>query len=245
MTILRGDGSGRCSEEEVVRDLASADQVVLGEIHRHPSNLLYLELVERIFTRETSFQLALEFYTRDEQPQLDAFSVDDEEVFAIKGHLAFIRLANEYGRRVVAANAPKKYVALARAADGYEQLKQLSSERSFFALPEAVDHSSQYYARFETIMTEMQVAQASIDGMYRAQCLWDATMADSLLNSKSPKILIVGFFHVIHGGGVVAELRRQAPLVRIRTCVTLQEEYDSLLPHHLNIADYVIYVGRD
>jgi uncharacterized iron-regulated protein len=59
---------------------------------------------------------------------------------------------------------------------------------------------------------------------YRAQSLWDDTMAESVANERQyhpnrPVMLIVGRFHVAYDGGALVKLRRRRPTDRILTIV--------------------------
>lgn len=102
-----------------------------------------------------------------------------------------------------------------------------------------------------------------MEGLFRAQALWDWTMADSIAsliargtreNYSKPVVQVIGRFHVDHEGGTVQALRQLAPDARIITITFI----DANPPNMNNLvaaatpllaeedkdrADFVIYVG--
>ena len=250
--ILRGDGSGIVSWESFLDEMRAADVVLLGEIHGHGVAQMVLgEAIRRLLTEEPGSQLSLEFYARDEQQYLDQFisgSMEEEEFRAKhdKGNFDLIKMAKAAGRPVIASNAPRSCVAMARS--GYDELQTLPEpERSLFSVPDG-DSSVEYRERFINIMSDMGISFS--DGMFRAQRMWDCTMAESIVKGVdrgNPVIQLVGYFHVLEPG---SELIRQMRIesknsLIIKSCVTLSEQYSEVLhPSHLNAADFIVYVGE-
>ena len=112
-----------------------------------------------------------------------------------------------------------------------------------FAVPEA-PLEGMYRERFFEIMSptdhdddarddqESGIDPEIVESFFKAQQVWDATMADSVANAvergETPVILLVGRFHVDHDGGTVTELRNLIPGHRIVT-VTLDSGRDEPL----------------
>ena len=68
-------------------------------------------------------------------------------------------------------------------------------------------------------MRERGMTDEQIDDSFRAQLVWDATMADSIArvrpNRESKVVHLVGQFHSDFEGGLVQALRHQAPATRV------------------------------
>lgn len=260
VTIRRGDGSGVASWEDVVADMASADVVLFGEMHGHELGLAVArELWEDILVSSPDAVLAMEFYERDQQIALDDYlsGVTNREQFekaARKdkgnnpaGHIGMIEAAKDAGRPVIAANAARRYVTMARK-EGYDRLGELSElQKGMFDLPIG-DQEGGYKDRFMKWMGE-PVGHDNSDvakGMFRGQSVWDATMGASVAQGTrmgSPVGLVVGLFHVqfgneAGGSGLIDQVRLYARRdlgreLRIVTIIQLARD------------DQALFRGRD
>lgn len=164
---------------------------------------------------------------------------------------------------VTAANAPRLYVRKART-DGYAALQKLTPEQQrMFVLPRFVDSAppdTRYWRDFLTMMdsdTEKYAAaeakdRARFDGMFRAQSVWDATMADSvriaLADGHAPVFLVVGQFHADFandgGGGTVQAIKAARPTTRTLVISFQEAEPDSAFREKdKGRAEFVIYCG--
>ncbi|MBY0262539.1 MAG: ChaN family lipoprotein, partial [Phycisphaerales bacterium] len=154
---------------ELVAQAAAADVVLIGETHGHPRGLpaaaaLFEDLVAKRSAADTPPVLAMEFFERDQQAALDDFlaGLTDEPAMLRAtsksspesyppGHRAMILLAKRQGLPVIAANAPRRYVRLART-DGYDRLRRLTPEqRRLFDLPIS-EPSAAYREAFDRVM---------------------------------------------------------------------------------------------
>ncbi len=86
--------------------------------------------------------------------------------------------------------------------------------------------------------------------MFRAQQLWDWTMADSVVaqveSGRRPTVLVVGQFHTDHAGGVVQALKALRPQTRTLTVsfVSTNPPADGLLASQdRNRADFLVFTG--
>ncbi|MGI9012640.1 MAG: ChaN family lipoprotein [Phycisphaerales bacterium] len=264
--------------------LEQADVVLLGEEHNDADgHALQTRIVEHFASREGSrLAVSLEMLERPDQPHVDAWLRDEITTDAMieatqstawqnwsAWYQPVLDAAHRHNATIIAANAPRELVRLART-DGYDALAQRSAEeQQWFALPSGVATDSGYQERFHALMAEsMQPepapgASASaannphahgmspdmIDGMFRAQLVWDATMADSIARALaepgiSRVIHLVGHFHSDFDGGTVLELRanpRVTQALRIVTVCMLGREGDALDPEDVGRADIVIY----
>lgn len=255
----------------LVARAAASDIVLIGELHGHPMGLdaaatLFDDMLE---LRPTTAALAMEFIERDEQLHLDDLMsgvIDHEQFMATtgrenlqrypEGHRRMVLAALERNRPIVAANAPRRYVRIART-DGFERLEELlPNQQDMFVIPEALTQGG-YKDRFFEIMSGMrghseeEVPEGEDDPMvlsfYRSQNVWDATMADSVAGALDagsyPVVLVVGQFHSDFEGGTTSRLRELRPGARVMT-VSVQPVWSlELREEDRNRADAVIYIG--
>jgi len=182
------------------------------------------------------------------------------------GHRRMVESAKAAGLPVIAANAPRRYVTLSRTR-GYEAVQQLSPEQRRMVVVPTREPSSSYRERFFTLMRPMfmgggghatgeadhaQPDMADIDrrvsAFYRAQSVWDATMAESVANALSdggrPVVLVVGRFHSDFDGGTVELIRRRWPVADIVTLSFVAETGDELSNDDVGRATFVVYAGE-
>ncbi len=268
VTILRGDGTGPVPWDEVVDDLADADVVLMGEVHQHPlGNAVQQQLFEDVLTLNPRTVLSMEFYERDQQAALDDYlgGVTDRKGFMkaadrnanndAPAHARLIDACREARRPVVASNAPRRYVRLART-EGFARLSQMTREQQrLFAIPLTTPKGA-YRDRFVEAMGDMAThgGEGMIEGFLRSQTVWDATMAQSIvegLDRGSPVVHVVGFFHVQFGAepggsGLIDQINAMAPTpLNITTLITLPAESQTLRAQDAGIADFVVYVGQE
>lgn len=273
-TLPAFDGTGRSLTWTEVLDLASAsDVIVVGEQHDDPgAHAIELALVEDLLDRHPGSMVSMEMLERHEQADLDAYLADEIDLATFIERTGSARWSgsqrweDSYGRlveaakarggRVVAANAPRKYVRRARV-EGYEALESLpEEERVLFDLPERLDEGA-YRERFREIMTSMREAngnpppsEESIENLLRSQMVWDATMAASIANALADPDLpadakvvhAVGRFHSDFEGGTILELARLMPEARI---LVVSVTPDGVAPgdEDLGRADVLVFGG--
>ncbi len=280
VTIFVGATKEVIRWDDLVERAAGADAVILGELHGHPRGLAFTSaLFDDILAREpTGAALALEFYERDHQPAIDDYltGVTSAEEFAAAasrtpgndppGHRAMLEAARSVGAPVVAANAPRRYVRLARTA-GFDALRALTEEQHrLFVVPESMTTGG-YRDRFFSAMgamgghsgddpaTETDAERAArraeadrvVETFFRSQNVWDATMAESVARlleiGRRPVVLVVGRFHAEFEGGVVSRLRDLSPGAGVLTIVAVDSAAASLADEDRGRGDLVVYIG--
>lgn len=268
VVIRRGDGAGATWDEAVSAGVG-ADVVLIGELHGQPVGQAFESAYfEDVLARSATTTGALEFFERDQQAALDDYlaGLTDEagmrkatrrsEGNYPSGHRAIIESSKAAGRPVIAANSPRVYVRLART-DGFDRLASLTPEqkRLFVIPPGAALPTGKYRDDFFTFMrggaTEPgdATSEAKIEGMFRSQSVWDATMADSVSRAMEsggkPVVLVVGVFHVGHEGGLVQALRRLKPGARVVTVtfVGAWAPESGVGDKERGLGDYVVFVG--
>lgn len=285
LTPLQGQSGSPITWPELVSTLAAADVVVIGENHGHALGLSAAAAIfDDILAANPAAVLSLEFIERDEQPALDDYlaGIIDEKTFREStkrtegnypdGHRRMVEAAKAANRPVIAANAPRRYVRLARL-EGYERLQKLSPEqRRLFRIPDSLPEG-RYRTDFEKIMRDMAsqghgaasatpgqatpppstpdpaaeaALTARIAATFRSQVLWDWTMADSIvraLDSGRPVVHVVGRFHSDFRGGTIEAIQRLRPAARVITISMIDDTSNSLRDEDKSRADFIIYTG--
>lgn len=274
---------GRATWAAVVNDAAAADVVIIGEIHGHPLGQAFqAALFEDVLKISPQACGALEFFERDQQAGLDDYlsGVTNDAEFRKAtgrnpgsytfGHRAIVEACKAAKRPVIAANAPRRYVRLART-DSFDRLAALGAEqRRLFRIPDKMPEDG-YRDRFMKLMHRPEAethgdakpldektksereaeAKSKAEAMFRSQSVWDWTMAESVAeamgttsNRKSrPVVLIVGEFHIAHSGGLVQALRSLRPNAKILTISNVPENAKTLRSEDTGRANYVVYIG--
>lgn len=258
------------SWEGLLDRIAAADVVIVGEMHDDArGHAVSLALAEDLLAAHPASAISLEMLDRSQQGFAEAYvngaitRTSFIEVTQVHGRDAWeaayqplLDAARLGGGRVVAANAPRPYARLARL-EGYEALRSVQSPPRQFAVPRTADPA--YFARFTDAMAhhdpvsppgdEMVAPWSPVDveGMFRGQQVWDATMADSIAaahRAGAPKVLhLVGQFHSDFNGGLLHELRALAPRIRILTLSLQPVEAAALRKEDAARADVVAYTG--
>lgn len=271
-----GDGTP-ATIKAVIERMAAADAVLIGENHGHELGLnTAAELWAMVAAEEPKASLAMEFFERDEQTALDDYlaGITDEAGFRAasgrtesnypEGHRAMVETAKERGLPVIAANAPRRYVRLARL-EGFDRLRALTEEQTrLVRIPDAMPTGA-YRAAFESFMsggkpaapgTEADAVKARVDAMFRSQSVWDWTMGESVARAlaagRRPVVLVVGRFHIdrhagANGeeGGTTLALRAMSPGARVMTITFIDAwpEGGVIQGEDKGRADVVVYVG--
>jgi uncharacterized iron-regulated protein len=257
---------------DLVQRAASSDVTLIGELHGQPVGQAFQAALFRDLVRaRPGAVLSMEFFERDEQAALDDYltGLIDEEAFREQtdrtesnyppGHRAMVEIAASQRGRVIAANAPRRYVRLARieGMEGVESLR--ASQRGLFVAPDRLPAGA-YAERFREMMTGMvghthaaegepdpEMRERIVEGFFFAQSVWDATMADSIADAwfegLGPIFHIVGRFHIDRDGGLMQMLERQTPEARLLTVVMVEAEPDAFRADDLGRADVVVYLG--
>lgn len=270
-TLYAGDGSGVLNGSDFMQRVAQAEVVFLGETHDDAvAHALQRDLYAVICERFERTALSLEMLERDEQALVDDWLegiIDDATLAALTNsenwagtgswdawYQPVLDVAREHGAMVVAANAPRRYVRLARS-EGFERLDQLPAQRRAFVRRPAEPLGGAYRERFFALLggihgDDAHAAEqgAFLDAMFRSQQVWDATMAESIareLGAGSQRVVqLVGQFHSDYTGGTVMALEQLRPGTRVLTVsFAAQADPGALAEADRDRADVVIYTG--
>lgn len=208
---------------ELLRKLAAADFVLLGEVHDNPEHHARQAVILASFVQAgRKPALAMEQFDRENQPAIDAALAAgaDAEAIAVAGRMdrkgwqwagyePLVRIAVSSRLPIVAANLSRR-AARDVAAQGFDQL-DLSP--ATLALP-AVWTPAREGVLVATIVEGHcgQLQPQDAGPMTRAQRARDAVMADSLLRYRNEgAVLIAGAGHVRRDLAVPLYLRARAP----------------------------------
>jgi uncharacterized iron-regulated protein len=269
--VFSGEDGVFIGWDELVSAAAERDVVIVGENHGHALGLAAAAaLWEDVLAFADDAALSLEFFGRDDQSRLDDYlaGLNDEAAFRrrtgrVAGnypaqHHQMVEAAKAAGRPVHASNAPRTAVRVA-SRSGFEALEGLTAEqRRLFRVPDALPEG-RYRDEFEDLMRDSFAAahgvevedpeaqERMVQGMLRAQSLWDWTMAESIARAleagQRPVVHIVGRFHSDFGGGLVQALERLSPGARVMTISMVPMWSDSLREEDAGRATVVVYVG--
>ncbi len=238
MAAVRPDGLHEIQTPALLADLAGADVVFAGEQHDNTVfHALQLELLKAMDRGRDDLLLSMEMFERDVQPVLDQY-LDNKIVEAEflkkarpwpnyrQDYRPLVEYARNRGIPVLAANVPRRH-ARSVAKKGLEALEDLDTEERKTAAAEILSGSKAYRKRFSGVMKGMDGDR--LDRMFKAQCLKDDTMAESIhayleANPGIRRVLhLNGSFHSSHGLGTVYGLRKRRPQLKTKvvTCVAV------------------------
>jgi uncharacterized iron-regulated protein len=226
-------GAGRAMNwSDLQRAIDWAEIVIIGEQHDDAmGHAFQLVVMEDTLARWPRAMLSMEMLERDHQLLVDDYLEEliTQEFFVQRAGIArwggrdgawndwyqpIVDAAKDAGTRVIAANAPRRYVRQARLR-GYPFLRTLPADRrALFTIPPRLPRNH-YHDRFYEVMLAMRdhgdgdevvddfdagegdgegeserehsrppTPDAGIDAMYRSQMLWDATMAASIIRAR-------------------------------------------------------------
>ena len=271
--MFDGQRGNAMTWDDLLQSAAGADVIILGEQHVDAQgHAVELAIVADVMERWPGTALSLEMLERDEQPLIDDYldGIIDAEQFTrltfssnwgggdgswALWYQPLVDAAKDAGAPVIAANAPRRYVRLART-DGYERLDELTQpRREFFDHPDHLPEGP-YRDRFWEAMSDHdtdddanpELDDEMLESMFRSQLVWDATMAASIaeaLESGASKVIhVVGQFHCDFEGGMVQQLRQRLPNADILV-ISLQTASDEALrDDDVGRADIVVYTGN-
>ncbi len=262
MTIL-DTRTGKAVTQAVLLDrLAAADVVFVGEQHTDPAaHTFELEVLTGLHTRVGKrLAVGLEMFERDVQPTLsDYVQGKVTEAAFLKttrpwanyaaDYRPLVEFARAHAVPVLASNVPQPIATEV----GRRGLPALSAFPSTQYAPDVQTPRDGAFTRFQTVMQDMgghggmAMDAATISRFYDAQCLRDATMADSIVQrlqmAQNALILhINGQFHSDYGDGIPRRILWQRPLTK---CVTISVLSDAKAPpDSKELADYVVLPTR-
>jgi len=255
----------------VVQAMRAADVVCVGETHDDP----VAHQLEAFFAIEAAGEaygrgvnqvvLSLEMFETDVQPVLDEYingiirskdMMQDARPWGNypKDYSPLVEMARESGLDLLAANAPRRYVAAAARGGKAALLELPESSRQFLCPIPCPEPSSEYLAHFNEEMLPAEHDQqlvahdadeevcdtegcpyisfkANDEGMIDPVVLWDATMAHRIAERMKGVdagdgflMHVCGSFHCQRRLGIVEMLKHYAPELRVLVVTMYPEE---------------------
>lgn len=225
VSITEGSEESYLTFDEMVHRLMDADVVFVGEIHDDSlTHIVEYELLRRVFRHHRNLGVALEMFERDVQKALDDYlsaRITEKEFLAVSrpwgnyesAHRPLVEFARENCLPVLAMNVPRRY-ANRVAVMGEEGLAALADSEKVWIARELKPLDDEYRKRFMEQMGESRpgpMARFDPENLYKAQCIKDDTMAESILMFREdrPGVKVISYqgdFHSAFGLGVVKKL---------------------------------------
>jgi uncharacterized iron-regulated protein len=245
------------------------DVVVFGEYHDNQSlHRLEADLLAAVYEQYPNVAVSLEMFERDNQQILNAYLAGrvSEAAFLEQSrpwpnyrsdYRPLIDFAKEEGLRVLAANIPRSVAAhYARRGtlDGIDDTLLPHLPRIHRA-PDG-EYRQLFLAQMQAMSNKhsaMPVTAGQMEAFYRAQCLKDDTMAESIVDHhrRYPDRKIIhyqGDFHSRYRLGVVEKLQALEPELRILVLTPVYVEEFKQLPEQARSlqadGDIVIFVKK-
>ncbi|MBP7589933.1 MAG: ChaN family lipoprotein [Thermoanaerobaculia bacterium] len=235
---------------ELAARLDGVELLFVGESHTdYEFHQVQLRTIEELQRRGRKVLIGLEMYPAGEQAMLDKWSTDPaytEADFLAQSrwyknwgyHWEYYRpifdFAHRHGLRMFGLNVPRKVVQTARK----EGLAALTPEQREL-LPATIDTDSAEYRRlFQAFFSDDGLhggmSAEMFEGMFTAQCTWDAAMAHNALKAlarhsegseaggtRAIMVVLIGEGHVAYGLGAERQARltfqgRTASIIPVR-----------------------------
>ncbi len=204
--------------------------IFIGEEHESPiAHRAELTILTEFAEREPSLVLALEMFERDVQEPLDAYlkgRIPENEFLERtrpwpnyhEDYRSLIELAKGKGISVIAANIPRRAAAAIAMANKISP-EVLGIDSVYIPNTYHLD-SKEYYNRFlatlETMPHGTPMKRMKTEGLFKAQVIKDAVMADSLNACMDHRILFCcGHFHSDYHLGIPYQLKKNHPDLKI------------------------------
>ena len=208
--------------EALAARLAPARLVFFGEHHARPAvQDAERRLIAALLASHRKVLVGLEMFPYSVQPALDRWNRGEltEDEFVRESHwykhwgfdwrhYRDVFLLRQQGARFFAVNTPREVITAVRKK-GRDKLTPEEAAR----LPPNIDTTSDEHRRlFKAYFSEGEsthaMSDAALEGMYQAQCAWDATMAWNALRALQAEpdpnavmVVLLGSGHVAFGLG--------------------------------------------
>jgi uncharacterized iron-regulated protein len=246
--------------QQIIDAVGQNDVVFLGEYHDDAvAHSLQFEIFKTTFEKygaNRPITLSMEMFERDVQIVLDEYLaglisekkfLDDSRPWGNykTDYRPLVELAKEKKLKVVAANAPRRYVNMV-SRNGRDSLNSLSKESKKFLPPLPYAQASEAYKnKFNALMGGSPESKMGLGNILDSQSLWDAGMAYNISQAMVKTGLIVhlnGTFHTEKRLGTVEHLLKYKPKAKVLV-ISMQYEDDFKnfdKKKHENLGDFVI-----
>ncbi len=222
---IDGKTGKQLSWDDVIGRLRASNIVVVGEQHDQKSHHeVQRRIVEVLAGDGPGLVVGMEMLTWEKQPELDRFNRGDIDAVGLRDavdwkkawgfdfalYQPILEAGHRGGAGFIALNAPRELVRAIRQK-GVAGLDD--DERAL--LPDLDLGDELHRAWFERIFSSAghPLKAADVDGFYRAQVLWDESMADraarALQGGARQVVVLAGAGHVANGRGIPQRVERR------------------------------------
>lgn len=240
--------------EDALEFLMDYQVIFVGEEHgSRVSHHAEHSLLKGLSELDPKLVLALEMFERDVQDSVDKYlkgKISEKKFLKqsrpwpnyLEDYRPLIEFAKKKRIPVIAANIPR------RAAAAVSKANEISPdvlEEDRIYLPKVLHlKSKEYYERFISSMDEMvytsPMRSIERDGLYKAQVLKDAVMAESIEPYMDRRILFCcGHFHSDYHLGIPYQLKKNHAKLRVAV-IAMASSVDPLpMKDRSKVADYI------
>lgn len=257
--IIDLDKGTTVSFVRLMEELKDVDVVFVGEVHNNPEHhLIQLQILQGLLARYgTPLSVAMEFFDKTRQPQLDQYMRGETEETAFldavswKNNWRFpyhfyrplIVLVRDQGTRLLGINVPHTIVK--KVARG--GLKSLTPEERALVAEEMDFENKAHRQYLERIFEQHTFAsphkgdnKGNFEYFYQAQCVWDETMAENIAaymkKNTGRMVVFTGNGHIIQKFGIPDRLSRR---MDISTATIILYPLTERTTINKRMADYV------
>ncbi|WP_346685783.1 ChaN family lipoprotein [Megamonas hypermegale] len=222
------------SPAQAVKIAGDYDVVFFDEYHDQSSiHQAEFDFFKALYTQNPDMILSMEMFERDVQSVMNEYLQDkitEEEFLAysrpwdnyLPDYKPLVEFAKENSIFVLASNIPRRMAAQYAKTGDFSLISE--TDKKYLPQKHLVEYGA-YYNKFKNYMVQgqdsrpMMMTPERIELFYKAQCLKDDTMAESinlfLAEHKNTKVLHVqGAFHGDEHLGVVEKLNKLNPALR-------------------------------
>jgi len=231
--ILRSSDMAELELKALSEDLMQYDVIFFGEHHGNAIlHELQKDILPGLHTANRDLILSFEMWERDTQGVLDAFLAakipEDEFILDSRAwpnyedYRPLLIFAREHGLNAIAANIPRQY-ASRTAREGWDFVQKLPDEEREFIAAKLTAPDDSYKKEFMQVMGKMGahgMQKEAMENLYKAQCIKDDTMAESIVLAlmEKPQARVIHFngdFHSRSFLGTVSRLIDSMPQLKV------------------------------
>ena len=249
--------------DSMIRELASADVVLFGEIHNDAlGHWLELQVTQDLFAQDRNLVLGAEMLETDDQLLLNEYLAGTIEARHFEeeaklwdnyatDYAPLVSFAQQHQIPFIATNIPRRYASLV-AREGLARLDSLpgAAKELIAPLPIEVDLSLPGYKGMLDMMGGASGhGGMNAENMANAQAIKDATMAHFILLNLPKETTFLHFngsYHSDNFEGIYWYIRQASPDLNVKTisCVP-QADITQLEEENTSVADFIIVLPND
>jgi uncharacterized iron-regulated protein len=251
------------NRNNLIQELAKAKIIYLGETHNQiQDHQVQLQIIKLLYQQNPKIVIALEMFQRPYQDVLDQYlqgKITESQLieqtqyhqrwgFPWENYAEIMRFAQKNNLPLLAINTPTE-VTRKVAKEGLESLTP--SEQKYIPPISEINLNSPEYRQMLLEIYQQhhhggKSNSSDFENFFRAQILWDETMADAIanyvkINPDSQVIVLVGQGHVIYNYGIPSRVQRRLEDINsIQRSILFQSpDQDPTSPNNSHISDFI------